>query len=207
MTAISVCVMKKIRHFPLPSLPPSLRTFPSQIASARLVTSNKKAKEPHEWLHHKIINIKDDVHTSTARAWKTTQQKEPQLNYFHFNTYRKLKKQSSSRRSEQIIEREDVLLRRCPLCCSVNGQWDNISNSVLFSDDRYGLMLQQLQVLFRMSNYTNAYTVWKPCGRKVRHPQHKHARRRAPRQKRPSERCALVHLVPQSLLATARRRF
>lgn len=58
-------------------------------------------------------------------------------------------------------------------------------------------MHQQLRVLFKMSSCTN--TVWKPCGRKVCRPQHKHARR-------PSwwhKRRALVHLVQQSFWKTA----
>lgn len=74
---------------------------------------------------------------------------------------------------EDINQPEHPSLCPSPLCCSVNGRWDGISYGVLSVDDRYGLMHRQLQVLFRMSNYTN--TTWTPCGGKVCRPQHKHA--------------------------------
>lgn len=112
----------------------------------------------------------------------------------------KRKKPSHSARSEDINQSEHPSLCPSPLCCSVNGRWDGISYSVLFVDDRYGLMHQQLRVLFKMSSYTN--TVWKPCGRKVCRPQHKHARR-------PSwwhKRRAPVHLVQQSFWKTPWKR-
>lgn len=109
----------------------------------------------------------------------------------------KRKKQSHSARSEDINPSEQPSLCPSPLCCSVNGRWDGISYSVLFVDDSYGLMHQQLRVLFKMSSYTN--TVWKPCGRKGCRPQHKHARRPS----RWHKRRAPVHLLQQSFWKTA----
>lgn len=71
-----------------------------------------------------------------------------------------------------------------PLCCSVNGQWDDGACGALFWEDRYALMHQQLQVLLKMSAYAHTYIqsrVWKPSGGKVCRPQQKHAYRQAVR--------------------------
>lgn len=81
--------------------------------------------------------------------------------------------------------RASIFLCPSPLCCSVNGQWDESASGAPFSEDRYALMHQQLQVLLKMSAYTHAYiqsTVWKTSGGKVCRPEQKHAYRRAARQ-------------------------
>lgn len=53
--------------------------------------------------------------------------------------------------------RASIFLCPSPLCCSVNGQWDDGACGALFSQDRYALMHQQLQVLLKMSAYVQAY--------------------------------------------------
>lgn len=44
-----------------------------------------------------------------------------------------------------------------PLCCSVNSQWDDGACGALFSEDRYALMHQRLQVLLKMSAYAHTH--------------------------------------------------
>lgn len=48
-----------------------------------------------------------------------------------------------------------------PLCCSVNGRWDDGASDALSSEDRYGLMHQQLWVLLKMSAYAHMYSTYK----------------------------------------------
>lgn len=88
-----------------------------------------------------------------------------------------------------------------PLCCSVNGQWDDGACGALFSEDRYALMHQQLQVLLKMSAYAHTYIqsrVWKPSGGKVCRPQQKHACRHVVRRERWGKKMCTGWLIWQT---------
>lgn len=59
--------------------------------------------------------------------------------------------------TEDIIQSEHLSFCPSPLCCSVNGQWDDGACGALSSEDRYALMHQQLQALLKMSAHAHAY--------------------------------------------------
>lgn len=87
----------------------------------------------------------------------------------HISSITKSKFSQRKKNWENNSVRASIFSCPSPLCCSVNGQWDNSACGALFTEDRYALTHQQLQELLKMSAYAHMHIQsrsWKPSGEK-----------------------------------------
>lgn len=87
----------------------------------------------------------------------------------HISSITKSKFSQRKKNWENNSVRASIFSCPPPLCCSVNGQWDNSACGALFTEDRYALTHQQLQELLKMSAYAHMHIQsrpWKPFGEK-----------------------------------------
>lgn len=74
------------------------------------------------------------------------------------------------------LVRASILLCPFPLCCLVNGQWDDGACGALFTEDRYALMHRRFQEVLKMSGCTRTRShsrAWKLPGEMICSPKQK----------------------------------